>query len=70
MSNLTGRSRHRVLTRFLRTPVLVLQLEVEGIRIDYYGGYCDTETITWWVDADVTHLTQEENSESTSNTVG
>ena len=47
----TGKKRYRVLTRFGRPPVLVLQWEME-IDSDYCGGgVIDTEIIKVWTDA-------------------
>jgi hypothetical protein len=48
--NLTGRKRYRILTRWFRPPVLVLQVEVEGYITTFSGGHIDSIFDTWWVD--------------------
>ena len=57
---LTGKRRHRTLLRYFRKPLLVLQLEVEGIVTEHNGGYVKAETQTWWIDAEPIHLTIED----------
>lgn len=49
---LTGNKRYRVLRRFMRKDVLVLQVQVRGFVPEYSGGgSVDGEIRTWWVDA-------------------
>lgn len=52
----TGRRRYRSQPRFLRKPVLVLQIEWKGIHTTSIGGHIDSEWITFWRDADVEDL--------------
>jgi len=47
----TGNRRHRVQNRFLRSPLVVLQLEVEGFVPEFSGGRVDGEIRRWFVDA-------------------
>ena len=49
-NKLTGKQRHRILNRFLRKPVLVLQYEVEGNIPENMGGYVECYPAKWWVD--------------------
>lgn len=60
MTTLTGRQRYRTSKRWLRTPLLVLQLEVSGIVPEFSGGTIETTEQTWWIDATVQHLTEME----------
>jgi len=46
----TGRTRHRILTRLFREPVLVLQHEMAGQTITNNGGIIDSEDVVYWVD--------------------
>jgi len=57
---MTGRKRYRVLKRFLRSPVLVLQVEVREMVLDRTG-YGEYESR--WVDARVEHLTVEQDNQ-------
>jgi hypothetical protein len=48
----TKRQRHRVLSRWFRADVLVLQYEVEGFVPEYTGGASVEGSVQkWWVDA-------------------
>lgn len=52
MSKFTGKFRYRIKTRFLRHPLLILQLQVQGAVVtDYSGRSIQTATQTWWIDA-------------------
>lgn len=55
----TGKRRHRTLTRRYRKPLLVLQLEVEGYVTQCDGGVITGTDETWWIDAQVEHITDE-----------
>lgn len=59
-TKLTGMTRHRVQNRFLRSPVLVLQVEytVKGFEHDSYGSTRDIDYIDWR-DATVEDLTPQ-----------
>ena len=48
----TGNKRYRVKTRFMRKPLVVLQIEVEGFVPEYDGGRSVRgEVRRWYVDA-------------------
>ena len=47
---LTGNIRYRVLKRFLRAPVLILQVELIGNVSNYDGGHISVGEQTWWED--------------------
>lgn len=51
----TGRSRYRSQHRWGKEQ-LVLQVEVSGMVTELLGPHPDTETKTWWRDADSTDL--------------
>lgn len=67
MAKLTGKTRYRVQTRLLRAPLIVLQVEVEGMpgchctgpevckicHPSYVGGIQQRK---WFVDATLEHL--------------
>jgi hypothetical protein len=53
---LTGRRRYRIQKRVFRHPLLVLQLEVQGLRCRY-AGFVDCEYERWWIDAGPEHIT-------------
>jgi len=55
----TGKWRHRVEQRMFRSPLLVLQLEVEGFVPKYIGGMVDGNIERWWVDAKPEDVMQE-----------
>lgn len=58
---LTGKTRHRVLVRLFRKPLLVLQYQVYGFIPEYTGGgSVDGEYGTWWIDARVEFLMEGE----------
>lgn len=52
----TGNYRLRVETRFLRAPVLVLQMEFAGQMTTANGPYIEQTDITQWQDAKVEDL--------------
>lgn len=58
---LTGRTRHRVVRRFIGEPYLVLQVEVHetGYGIDEHGVTPDVD-YKFWRDAVVEDLTEKE----------
>ena len=53
---LTGRKRFRLHKRMFQKPLLVLQLEVEGLVPHNDGGRIECELETWWIDAQIEHL--------------
>lgn len=55
---LTGRHRYRVVHRWFRSDLVVLQLEVEGFVPEYVCGRVDGEITTWWGDARPEHVMQ------------
>jgi len=67
MIKLTGKTRHRVLTKggFKKKYFLVLQQEVKGFVPMYTGGsYVDGSVKTWWVDSKPEWLLLDENNGS------
>ena len=47
---LTGRERYRVLSRWRKPDLLVLQVERTGIITSWSAGMIDSRTQTWWED--------------------
>lgn len=58
----TGRTRHRIETRLLRKPLLVLQYEwrTTGYYVDMYGDGQDYD-YCYWKDAEVGDVTENVN---------
>jgi hypothetical protein len=50
MHKLTGNIRYRVLKRFLRAPILVLQVQFTGNVPSCHGGVIDVNKSAWWMD--------------------
>ena len=51
-NKLTGKQNYRILKRFGRKTLCVLQFEIEGFVPEYDGGgLISGETRKWWVDA-------------------
>ena len=46
----TGRKRYRVLHRWFRKPVLVLQIEINGLVTSWAGNQVYVDEKTWWMD--------------------
>ena len=55
----TGRRRHKVLCRWFRKPVLILQLEIEGYIPENSGGRVEYVLRKWWIDARPEYLNVE-----------
>lgn len=58
-NKLTGRRRHRIESRWFKSPLLVLQIEVKGFVPEYTPRSIEGEIRTWWVDAPPEHLMLE-----------
>lgn len=48
---LTGRTRHRIMTRPFRKALLVLECEVDETVVENFGGYVGCEHVKRWRDA-------------------
>ena len=57
---LTGKRRHRIMKCLFGDPKLVLQVQVKGLVSSYVGGIVSHDNEIWWIDADVIHLTVED----------